>query len=181
MPYKRFPPNPLLIYFSLSLCRPILGPTSLHTISHYWTGFLRWSTSFPNPNFLLPSRQQMLCSLKFPSSMVCPRTEAHSSSPGFGRPSVNYLVPRSAFPLGTTNKPMVRLNSLIKNLRRASIVSHLKLHPSGAKTCACVEFQHNLLPCASSGYLPFQCIYGYQCPMFTDLEREVGGSCQSLP
>ena len=45
---------------------------------------------------------------------------------------------------------------------------------SWSKQLIWVEYAHNTLPCSSTGLTPFQCVYGYQPPIFDALEREVG-------
>ncbi|KAK7926171.1 hypothetical protein WMY93_008481 [Mugilogobius chulae] len=49
------------------------------------------------------------------------------------------------------------------------------LNPSTwSKYIMWVEYAHNTLPSAASGLSPFQCCYGYQPPLFPELEEEVG-------
>lgn len=36
-----------------------------------------------------------------------------------------------------------------------------------------VEFARNTLPCTSTGFSPFQCVFGYQPPLFPAREEEV--------
>ncbi|KAI3356406.1 hypothetical protein L3Q82_017214 [Scortum barcoo] len=40
------------------------------------------------------------------------------------------------------------------------------------------EYAHNTLTCSATGLSPFQCAYGFQPPLFPDLEEEV--SCPSV-
>ncbi|KAK7883026.1 hypothetical protein WMY93_029200 [Mugilogobius chulae] len=42
-----------------------------------------------------------------------------------------------------------------------------------SKQLTWVEYAHNTLPCSSTGLTPFECVYGYQPPLFSALEEEV--------
>ncbi|KAI3353855.1 hypothetical protein L3Q82_004863 [Scortum barcoo] len=52
-------------------------------------------------------------------------------------------------------------------------------HPSSwSQQLLWVEYAHNTLTCSATGLFPFQCAYGFQPPLFPDLEEEV--SCPSV-
>ncbi|KAI3363779.1 hypothetical protein L3Q82_001208 [Scortum barcoo] len=52
-------------------------------------------------------------------------------------------------------------------------------HPSSwSQQLLWVEYAHNTLICSATGLSPFQCAYGFQPPLFPDLEEEV--SCPSV-
>ncbi|KAI3365323.1 hypothetical protein L3Q82_010413, partial [Scortum barcoo] len=52
-------------------------------------------------------------------------------------------------------------------------------HPSSwSQQLLWVEYAHNTLTCSATGLSPFQCAYGFQPPLFPDLEEEV--SCPSV-
>lgn len=63
-----------------------------------------------------------------------------------------------------------RLNQELETGLRCLVSQSLA---SWSKHLIWVQYAHNTLPCSSSGLSPFQYIYGYQPPLFLEVEREV--------
>ena len=77
-----------------------------------------------------------------------------------------------------SNGQTERLNQELEKGLRCLISS---CPSSWSKNLIWVEYAQNTLPCSASGLTPFQCVFGYQPPLFPELETEVAvPSAQAL-
>ncbi|KAK5913399.1 hypothetical protein CgunFtcFv8_007934 [Champsocephalus gunnari] len=69
-----------------------------------------------------------------------------------------------------SNGQTERLNQELETCLRCLVSQN---PASWSKHLTWVEYAHNSLPTSATGLTPFQCVYGYQPPMFSETEKEV--------
>lgn len=74
--------------------------------------------------------------------------------------------------LDVTHRPLGSLNE--SGARKGAQMSGGSASSSVVLKPDLGEFAHNSLTLVSTGFTPFECVYGYQPPLFQALEQEVG-------